>query len=183
MTTPHHDTETRDLETRDMETRDMETRDMETGDRTPGDMAGDPSTATGSRMPADDLDTEYTDRDTELQGSSTAATAAPTPTGMAANRTDPSTDGNGHEPLVSRDRAEDYSTRWNEIKGAFVDEPRQAVGQADELVGQLLDELEELFRKQRRDIEQGLDADETSTEDLRQALRRYRSFFDRLLSL
>lgn len=169
MSTPHHPTET----------RDMETRDMETGGTTPGAMTGDPSTATSSRMPADDVDTE---RDTERQESSTATTT-PTPTGMAANGTDPSEDQKAREPLVSRDRAEDYSTRWNEVKGIFVDEPRQAVGQADELVGQLLDELEELFRQQRRDIEQGLDADETSTEDLRQALRRYRSFFDRLLSL
>ena len=65
----------------------------------------------------------------------------------------------------------------------FVDEPRQAVQQADALVGELLDDLERLFREQRQDIEQGLDNDDTSTEDLRMALRRYRSFFDRLLSV
>jgi hypothetical protein len=46
----------------------------------------------------------------------------------------------------------------------------------------VLDELEELFRRQRTDLEQGLDSEQTTTEDLRQALRRYRSFFDRLLS-
>ena len=43
--------------------------------------------------------------------------------------------------------------------------------------------MQELFKQQRTQIEQGLDADETSTEDLRLALRRYRSFFDRLLSI
>ena len=69
------------------------------------------------------------------------------------------------------------------MKGTFVDEPRQAVRAADELVGELLEELDGLFRKQRQSLEHGLDADETSTEDLRLALRRYRSFFDRLLSL
>jgi hypothetical protein len=69
------------------------------------------------------------------------------------------------------------------VKGAFVDEPRQAVAAADQLVSELLDELQELFRSQRHDIEQGLDADQTSTEDLRLALGRYRSFFDRLLSV
>ncbi len=92
-------------------------------------------------------------------------------------------DSAGREQLVSAERAESYGSRWNGVKGTFVDEPRQAVAQADELVGELLGELEGLFREQRRSIEAGLDADETSTEDLRQALRRYRSFFDRLLSL
>jgi hypothetical protein len=87
------------------------------------------------------------------------------------------------ERLVPTDRADSFGSRWDTIKVTFVDEPRQAVARADELVGELLEELEELFRKQRRSIEQGLDTDETSTEDLRLALRRYRSFFDRLLSL
>ncbi|HKQ40837.1 MAG TPA: hypothetical protein VJT79_00045 [Pseudonocardia sp.] len=85
--------------------------------------------------------------------------------------------------LVTRDRAESYSARWDSVKGEFVDEPRRAVADADALVGELLDELQELFKQQRTQIEQGLDADETSTEDLRVALRRYRSFFDRLLSI
>jgi hypothetical protein len=87
------------------------------------------------------------------------------------------------ERIVPEERAASYASRWDAIKGAFVDEPRQAVAQADALVGELLDELETLFREQRRDIEHGLDADETSTEDLRMALRRYRSFFDRLLAV
>jgi CHAD domain-containing protein len=69
------------------------------------------------------------------------------------------------------------------VKGEFVDEPRQAVVKADALVGELLDELGQLFTQQRRGIEQDLDNDEVSTEDLRVALRRYRSFFDRLLSV
>ncbi|MGH3567723.1 MAG: hypothetical protein ACRDRH_17170 [Pseudonocardia sp.] len=103
---------------------------------------------------------------------------------VPTSRADPSgTDAEGRERLVPRDRADDYGSRWNAVKGTFVDEPRQAVRAADELVGELLEELEELFRKQRQSLEHGLDADETSTEDLRLALRRYRSFFDRLLSL
>jgi DNA-binding ferritin-like protein len=80
-------------------------------------------------------------------------------------------------------RARSYGSRWDAVKGTFVDEPREAVAQADALVGELLDELETLFREQRRSIEQGLDNDETSTEDLRTALRRYRSFFERLLAV
>lgn len=87
------------------------------------------------------------------------------------------------ERLLPEDHAASYGSRWDAVKGTFVDEPREAVAQADALVGELLDELETLFREQRRSIEQGLDADETSTEDLRTALRRYRSFFERLLAV
>ena len=84
--------------------------------------------------------------------------------------------------FVPRERAEDYASRWDSVKSGFVDEPREAVGQADALVGELLDELQHLFAEQRRRLEHGLDADSTSTEDLRLALRRYRSFFDRLVT-
>ena len=84
--------------------------------------------------------------------------------------------------LIEPERAESYNSRWKELKGEFVDDPRRAVRGANELVGEVLDELEELFRRQRTDLEHGLDSEQATTEDLRQALGRYRSFFDRLLS-
>ena len=84
--------------------------------------------------------------------------------------------------LIEPERAESYNSRWKELKGEFVDDPRGAVRGANEVVGEALDELEELFRRQRSDLEQGLDSEQTTTEDLRQALIRHRSFFDRLLS-
>jgi hypothetical protein len=87
-----------------------------------------------------------------------------------------------HTSLIESERAEGYDTRWKELKGEFVDDPRGAVRGANELVGEVLDELEELFRRQRSDLEQSLDSEQTTTEDLRQALIRYRFFFDRLLS-
>ena len=92
------------------------------------------------------------------------------------------TNGRGNATLIAQDKAESYRGRWNELKGEFVDEPRSAVRGANELVGEVLDELEQLFRRQRDELERGLDSDDTSTEDLRQALGNYRSFFDRLLS-
>ena len=84
--------------------------------------------------------------------------------------------------LIEPEQAESYNSRWKELKGEFVDDPPRAVRGANELVGEVLDELEELFRRQRTDLEQDLDSERTTTEDLRQALIRYRSFFDRLLS-
>jgi hypothetical protein len=87
------------------------------------------------------------------------------------------------ERLIPQERTDEYTARWDTLKGGFVDEPRQAVAAADQLVQELLDELQEVFRTQRQGLEQGLDADQTSTEDLRVALRRYRSLFDRMLSV
>jgi hypothetical protein len=84
--------------------------------------------------------------------------------------------------LIAPDRARSYRDRWNELKGDFVDDPRHAVRHADGLVGDVLDELEEVFRRQRGELERGLDDDQSSTEDLRLAFGRYREFFDRLLS-
>jgi hypothetical protein len=92
------------------------------------------------------------------------------------------TDAGQRTTLIEPERAEGYNGRWNELKSEFVDDPRRAVRGANKLVGEVLDELEELFRSQRADLEHGLDSEQTSTEDLRQALGRYRSFFDRLLS-
>ncbi|NMH97656.1 hypothetical protein [Pseudonocardia acidicola] len=92
--------------------------------------------------------------------------------------------GGGDRPaaLISHDRAADYRARWEALKAGFVDEPRTAVRGADELVGQVLDEIEEVFRRQRGELERDLHDDQASTEDLRLALGRYRSFFDRLLA-
>ena len=87
------------------------------------------------------------------------------------------------ERMVTQERADSFTVRWDEVKGEFVDAPRQAVAKADALVGELLDELGALFAQQRRSIERDFARDEVSTEELRVALRRYRSFFDRLLSV
>ncbi len=107
-----------------------------------------------------------------------ATDGAETPTAAIAA----AADSGRHERLIPKQRADEYSARWDRLKGDFVDEPRRAVAQADALVGELLDELQELFSGQRRDLDRDLSNDEASTEDLRLALRRYRSFFDRLLS-
>jgi hypothetical protein len=96
---------------------------------------------------------------------------------------DARTGGGEREPLFAGDDAERYRGRWSEIQGAFVDEPRQAVEQADELVAELMKRLAETFSEERSKLEQQWDRDEdVSTEDLRVGLQRYRSFFDRLLS-
>jgi len=75
-------------------------------------------------------------------------------------------------------------SRWEKIQVGFVDEPRKAVEEADELVDTVVQRLTEIFSNERSRMEHDWDKGETiSTEDLRVALRRYRSFFDRLLSV
>ena len=87
-------------------------------------------------------------------------------------------------PLFLEDTASDFRSRWNAIQTGFVDEPRQAVQQADELVALAIKRLAEKFAEERRRLEQQWDrGDQVNTEDLRVALQTYRSFFQRLLSM
>jgi hypothetical protein len=73
---------------------------------------------------------------------------------------------------------------WDAIQASFVDEPRQAVEQADRLVAAAIRRLAEVFAEEKTRLEGQWDrGGDVSTEDLRQALRRYRSFFGRVLSV
>jgi hypothetical protein len=85
--------------------------------------------------------------------------------------------------LITVESSADYRARWKVVQGDFIDEPRKAVTDADSMVGEILDELAETFRRQRQSLEQDWADDKSTTEDLRIALRRYRTFFDRLLTL
>jgi hypothetical protein len=83
--------------------------------------------------------------------------------------------------LLDQSDAEQFRDRWQSIQGTFVDEPKHSVEQADALVTEVIKQLTETFQQERQSLESQLDADEVSTEDLRVALQRYRSFFERLL--
>jgi hypothetical protein len=87
-------------------------------------------------------------------------------------------------PLFPDDQLKDLQARWDDIQTGFVDEPRSAVERADSLVASTMQQLAEAFSKEREKLEQQWDCgDNISTEDLRMAFQRYRSFFRRLLSL
>jgi hypothetical protein len=87
-------------------------------------------------------------------------------------------------PLLSAEEAKELRARWDAIQGGFVDEPRRAVEQADGLVAGAMKRLAEMFADERAKLDGQWDrGDSVSTEDLRLALRRYRSFFGRLLSV
>jgi hypothetical protein len=87
-------------------------------------------------------------------------------------------------PLFSELEMGDFRSQWSKLQTGFVDEPRQTVEEADKLVAAVMQRLAEGFANERSGLEKQWDrGDNVSTEDLRLALQRYRSFFDRLLKL
>ena len=87
-------------------------------------------------------------------------------------------------PLFAQAAASDFRARWNLVQRDFVDDPKGSVLAADKLVDEVTRRLAETFAKQRSELEAGLDQQQAATtENLRVALRQYRSFFERLLSI
>ena len=90
----------------------------------------------------------------------------------------------GLAPLFEANAAEKFRTRWLAVQSNFVDDPKAAVREADDLVADVIQGITSSFADRRGTLEQNWNGGkEASTEDLRQALKQYRSFFDRLLSL
>jgi len=90
----------------------------------------------------------------------------------------------GPSPLFPDQELGDLRSRWDGIQAGFVDQPRNAVEEADRLVASTMKRLAEVFAQERSKLEGQWDrGDNVCTEDLRLALQRYRSFFHRLLSI
>lgn len=86
--------------------------------------------------------------------------------------------------LLAKNAESEFRTQWDSIQISFVDEPRKAVEQADSLVTQVMQHIARTFSDERKNLEaQWSRGDNVSTEDLRIALQRYRTFFSRLLSV
>jgi hypothetical protein len=106
------------------------------------------------------------------------------PGAATAARMQKSADNEEMGPLLIADDAGNFRARWEKIQVGFVDEPRRAVEQADHLVAETMQRLAETFAKERENLEHRWDrGGDVSTEDLRLALRRYRTFFARLLQV
>ena len=87
-------------------------------------------------------------------------------------------------PLFEGDEAKKFRSRWLAIQSKFVDDPSASVKQADDLVSDVIKSVTMNFSNRRIALEQQWNGEEnTSTEELRMAIKRYRSFFDRLLTL
>jgi len=87
-------------------------------------------------------------------------------------------------PLFPDEEARQLRAKWDSVQASFVDEPRRAVEEADTLVATAMKRLAEQFAGERDNLEGQWDkGGDVSTEDLRIAMQRYRSFFGRLLSV
>jgi hypothetical protein len=90
---------------------------------------------------------------------------------------------NGGMPdmLLASEETQHFRARWNEVQAKFVDEPSSSVHEADELVNELMTSVSLKLANERRMLENQWKQGDVSTENLRQVLQSYRSFFNRLL--
>jgi len=87
-------------------------------------------------------------------------------------------------PILDEREAAELRARWQQIQAGFVDDPQNSVGQADQLIATAIQRLTEIFAGEKATLERTWSGGQKmSTEDMRQSLRRYRSFFDRILSV
>jgi hypothetical protein len=115
----------------------------------------------------------------DLAGTAERQAARPIP-----GNGDTQTSDNQPVPLLTEDDIVEFRSHWNSIQAGFVDEPHTSVVKADSLVADVMEHIAETFAVQRNMLEDRWNHDDNvSTEDLRVALQRYRSFFNRLLSL
>jgi hypothetical protein len=129
--------------------------------------------ATREEKPSEAIETQLPERpESAVPVSETSSERAPNQTG------------DDLVPLFSEGSVRDFRSQWTSLQTGFVDEPRRAVEQADELVARVMKDLAATFSDERSKLERQWDqGDKVSTEDLRLTLRRYRSFFDRFLSI
>ncbi|KOV90579.1 hypothetical protein ADL04_36475 [Streptomyces sp. NRRL B-3648] len=109
-----------------------------------------------------------------------AAPAASGATSGAASGTD--------TPLLPHEETDQWERRLREVAVAFVDDPREAVEEADRALEEITTRFTEAVTHRRRTLRmswQGTEergpAAETDTEQLRLALRDYRELAGRLL--
>jgi len=130
----------------------------------------------------DELNADRTDK------SAPGAHAAPTAQTHQTDQTerDVESPANGQEApleLFGPDEVTRFRTKWSEVQARFVDDPREAVHGADQLVSEVMGSLATTFTSHKHELEgQWQHGSEAQTEELRQALRRYRVFFDQLLN-
>lgn len=129
-----------------------------------------------------DIRNEQRDRSADAAGA--VSTETPRNSGGIAGRdTEHELPATTSTPLLADAELTDLRSRWTDIQAGFVDEPRESVEQADQLVASAIQRLAEAFARERASLEsQWESGSNVSTEDLRLALQRYRSFFGRLLN-
>ncbi|QTE02530.1 hypothetical protein [Streptomyces cyanogenus] len=138
----------------------------------PGESTGTPGTGT------QDAEDTAAGGGTGTDADASAPESAETPAATGA----PASDDEAPQ-LLTDDEERTFRDRWQAIQNRFVDDPREAVHDADALVADVMQTLASTFAQHKKDLEsQWAEGEKVDTEELRGALRRYRSFFNRLLS-
>jgi hypothetical protein len=126
---------------------------------------------------------EREDHTTSAQDPLRAPAEQSVPAQQAAPGSDPGAGDQARAQLLEDNELQNLLVQWKDIQAEFVDEPRKAVQAADTLVAELMQRLAQMFASERAQLESRWSGGEdVSTEDLRRGLRRYRSFFERLLA-
>jgi hypothetical protein len=126
---------------------------------------------------------EREDRASTSQDPLPAPAEQSVPAQQAAPGSDPGAGDQPRAQLLEDNELQNLLVQWKDIQAEFVDEPRKAVQAADALVAELMQRLAQMFASEREQLEsRWAGGEDVSTEDLRRGLRRYRSFFERLLA-
>lgn len=123
---------------------------------------------------------EADDSDRNLSTADLASASASPDTREDTGRRGPD-DSDETPPLIDEEKVTGFRDRWQNVQTGFVDDPKRAVQQADELVAGVISALATTFAEHKSELEAQWQQGEPATEELRIALRRYRSFFDQLL--
>ncbi|NXY97027.1 hypothetical protein HYE82_22115 [Streptomyces sp. BR123] len=173
------DTATESAEGRPLYPGDATGTDDETGSRDRPDLQeedGGPDAADTGGLTAAAARTDATDETAGADETEAGRTGAGETTGAGTAEADAT-------PLMPESEAADFRDQWSRIQAGFVDDPKESVRAADGLVAAVMQHLAGTFASHKEDLEhQWSSGGEVATEDLRLALQRYRSFFNRLLS-
>lgn len=138
---------------------------------------------TGTDTHRVDTDTDWSHTDQEAEGSG-STDSSPEQVEESARPAAPSSEDEDQAPLLFRPEDVDrFRTEWQQVQTMFVDDPREAVQSADHLVAEVMQALASMFNEHKQELEGHWreESADLQTEDLRIALRRYRSFFYQLL--
>ncbi|WP_410619724.1 hypothetical protein [Amycolatopsis sp. cmx-8-4] len=141
----------------------------------------DLASATGRHDTATDATADASADTATDTADTTAGTTADTSDTRADSARPSADDGADQQPLIDEEKVTGFRDRWQGVQTGFVDDPQKAVREADELVAGVISALATTFAEHKSELEGQWQHGEPATEDLRLALRRYRSFFDQLL--
>jgi hypothetical protein len=158
------------------------------GQRTPSGTRAMPDTTAASEtraMPDTTAPADTTDDRAAMAPADAGGHSVVEPAHSVTDERGPSqTDASSADSLFAGSDLTGLRTRWDDVQAGFVDDPREAVQNADGLVAEVIEELTSGFASARSRLEeQWARGEQASTEDLRLALKRYREFFQRLLAV